>query len=258
MNIPCDEHPPKNLPGQWFPPPIELDTLNNNLKVISMMGGVFLVNNVCTEKDCEKLISAMNLHAIEAPVGVSGYSVDLSQPGSHRATAWAPELRKQLWQKCQMVIEPIRVMNEFTPTDWFALDGRKEWTRWQPVQMSPLLRFMRYRAGGQHYGHYDMGYDYGDGRRSLVSFVLYLTSVKDNTGGATRFLNDGQETIPIRNRNHKDWTRPATSKEVICSVQPIQGTMLFFDHRLCHDVELYTGATDRLIIRGDIVYWALE
>ena len=149
-------------------------------------------------------------------------------------------------------------MSDTTPTDWYALSQRREYRRWRGIAVSPLLRFMKYEAGGEHYGHYDMGYDYGDGRRTLVSFVVYLTTVADNDGGRTRFLRDGQQELPIWQRNHADWRERASVNQILQSVRPQQGAVLFFDHRICHDVEPYTGLTPRIIIRGDIVYLQCE
>jgi hypothetical protein len=138
-------------------------------------------------------------------------------------------------------------------TDWWQ--GDKLRTIWYPVGFSPMLRFMRYDSGGQHYAHYDAGFIYpNDNYRTLQSVVIYLTTNTD--GGATRFIEDNQMHLPVWERNHQDWTREVQPSEVLYSSQPQMGKMLIFDHRLCHDVEMYRGNDPRIIIRGDIVFQA--
>jgi hypothetical protein len=114
---------------------------------------------------------------------------------------------------------------------------------------------MRYDPGGRHLCHYDAGFDYGDGRRTLLSVVFYLTDAPSS--GATRFVRDGQEETPVCARDFGDWTRDTRADEVLFSVHPEVGSALLFDHRLCHDVERWDGPGPRVIVRGDIVYEAI-
>jgi ectoine hydroxylase-related dioxygenase (phytanoyl-CoA dioxygenase family) len=114
---------------------------------------------------------------------------------------------------------------------------------------------MRYEPGGQHHGHYDAGFDYGDGRRSLLSVVFYLTATVHS--GATSFLRDGQQGRPMAERHLGDWVRAARDDEVLCAVHAEPGDALVFDHRLCHDVQRWEGPGPRLIVRGDVVYEAV-
>ena len=64
--------------------------------------------------------------------------------------------------------------------------------------------------------------------------------------------------LRTKDRLFEDWKRQAKPEEVVASVRPEKGKVLFFDHRICHDVEKYLGNKSRIIIRGDIVFWALE
>ena len=190
------------------------------------------------------------------PVSVSGHRDGDTSLGSVRATAWAPSLGRALWERIRAAVPALREMGDRTPTDWYALGGRSAHRRWRAMGVGPVLRFMRYEAGGRHCAHYDMGYDYPDARRSLMSLVAYLTTVPEGAGGRTRIVRDGQEALPVWDRCHDDWTRPVRDDEVVAAVRPVRGDILLFDHRLCHDVEHYTGAASRVIVRGDVVFWA--
>ena len=247
-----------SLPGEWEPPAIELAPPSAALEVEHVHPYARVVHGALTASDCARLIAAMAASGRAAPVSVSGHPTGDTSLGSVRATAWAPELAAKLWAKLAAGIEAERSMDERTPTDWYALDGRLAHRRWRAVGLGPVLRFMRYEAGGRHCAHYDAGFDYPDARRSLMSLVVYLTTVEPGTGGRTRIVDDGQADLPLPARDHDDWTREVRDDEVVTAVRPVAGQVLVFDHRLCHDVERYTGAGSRVIVRGDVVYQALD
>ena len=143
---------------------------------------------------------------------------------------------------------------------------------------------MRYERGGRHLVHHDAGYDYGDGRRTLASVVLYLTGgpepepepgpgsgssgsgsgpetrSRDRRGrglGATRLVDDGQSHLPVWARDHRDWDRDTRPDEVLAAVPPERGAALVLDHRIAHDVARWDGPGPRIVIRADVVYEAV-
>ena len=89
----------------------------------------------------------------------------------------------------------------------------------------------------------------------MLSVVFYLSDASGS--GATRFVRDGQEGLPARERDVSDWVRDTREDEVIARVYPREGEALVFDHRLCHDVERWDGPGPRVIVRGDVVYEAI-
>jgi hypothetical protein len=183
----------------------------------------------------------MQAARVEAPVGVSGYAeAQGGEIGSWRATGWSEPLAAALYARLRPALPCVRFVAE---------------RAWRIAGLSPLLRFMRYPPGGRHLCHYDAPYDYGDGRRTLLSVVFYLSDAA--AGGATRFVRDGQEALPANERRYDDWTRDTRADEVIARVPPRAGSVLVFDHRICHDVERWDGPGDRVIIRADVVYEAV-
>lgn len=242
------------LPGGW-----DLHTNltlygNDNYYVSSLLGpSAFVLNRVLCESDCDRLIELMKSSNIAYPVSIQGNKDTIDdRMGSVRATAWSEHLAHQIWNAIGDKI-PVREMDDYSRTDWWQYGEMHR--RWEPIGVSPLLRFMRYENEGQHYAHYDAGYIYPDTQyRTLMSFVLYLTTNTDS--GSTRFVLDGQDDKRVWERNHNDWTRETRLDEVMFSVYPSKGSMLVFDHRLCHDVEKYTGEGPRIIIRGDVIFKA--
>ncbi|MBS2036723.1 2OG-Fe(II) oxygenase [bacterium] len=256
--------PAGSLPGEWLPPSdlklfpqsqsLELESLEVHTHSLTL-----LAHHVLDPRNCDLLVRAMQSSGAGCAVDVFGFSGDDARGGirtaqteeargSWRATAWSPELAAQLWSLLEPAIPCERLMQDFTATDW------PPHRRWRRVGLSPVLRFMRYESGGQHCCHYDQSFDYGDGRRTLLSVVFYLTEAAPGSGGRTRFVRDGQEETPLLQRNYGDWTRLTRDDEVILGVRPQLGSALIFDHRLCHDVEYYSGATPRVIVRGDVVF----
>ncbi len=246
-----------SLPGEWVPPPLQVEGAACG-SVSQIHECAQVVTGALSPRSCRDLVAAMERSGQASPVSVSGHPLGSGDIGSVRATAWAPELAAELWRCLERFITRQRTMTDFTPTDWYAMDGRLAHRQWRAVGIGPVLRFMRYESGGKHCAHYDMGFDYPDSRRSLMSLVIYLTDIPPGSGGRTRIVHDGQERLPVWSRNHEDWTREVADEEVLVGVTPRMGDVLFFDHRLCHDVEPFQGPSSRVIIRGDVVFEALD
>jgi len=248
------------LPGGYEPkvselPFIYMTKVSGKLDVYP---DAFLLTDVLSADTCDDLVKLMSKAGRFEPVSVQGNKdVKDERVGSKRVTMWSPELALRIWGKMSRFFSD-RVVNEFTATDWWqgGFEGRRNW---EPFGLSPLLRFMQYEKSGQHYSHYDAGFVYPDPNyRTLMSVVIYLTT---NETGGTRLVRDGQVFLPIWDRDHSDWTRETKESEVITEVLPSKGSIFVFDHRLCHDVAVFDGPSDRfpndrVIIRGDVIFKA--
>jgi hypothetical protein len=224
-------------------------------KIHNITPSIKMLNNLLTFQSCDILREMFESSAIAAPVSVNGLQDEVYGKGSVRASGWSEHIADQL---SQVIIRHLGILqcDEHTATDWWQPTGTGELvTSWEPVAVSPLLRFMKYEQDSEHYAHYDAGFFYPDGiHRTLKSLVIYLTT---NEIGATRFIRDGQEDDKVWERNHDDWNRPVREDEVLNASYPKKGKALIFDHRLCHDVQQFQPSTEgevRIIIRGDIIY----
>lgn len=247
------------LPGFW-----DIEEGRTNFRDLNLTFSEPTVSNITPSiqimrdllwpETCNKLIKLFEDSGISAPVSVNGLKDQDYGKGSVRASGWSPYLADQFTKAIIPYLGPL-VCDEFTATDWWQPTDGEHHHYWEPVAVSPLLRFMKYEKDSEHYAHYDAGYFYDDGvHRTLKSLVIYLTT---NDIGATRFIRDGQERVPVYERNHDDWDRRVEDDEVIYSSYPDKGKALIFDHRLCHDVQQYQPSVEgevRIIIRGDIIY----
>lgn len=270
-----DRPPPEDsVPGWWRPPD---DLLPDRAAAAAATSAIAVLHSeridilsswavvtppVLDVDETNRLLDAMRDHATPAPVGVTGA---IGRPnkadgiGSFRATAWSPDLADALWRRLKPAVPSVRFLAPHDATDGYATDTRVGYRSWRVVGLSPLLRFMRYEAGGHHLVHYDAGYDYGDGRRTLLSVVLFLTGDDEPShGGHLRFVDDRQAGFAVWERNHEDWDRPTMPHEVVAAIAPTRGAAVVFDHRLPHDVEPWNGPKARAIIRADVVYEAIN
>lgn len=166
--------------------------------------------------------------------------------GNYRLSNWNPDLANRLWERLQYFFPDHMLCNALSPTD------HDEHSRWRPVGVSPLFRYIRYAEGGKLVTHYDETFIESDERRTLMSLVIYLTS---NHNGATRFIHDEQLGKPMSEYDFSDWDRAGLDEEVDLRVAPQIGNALLFGHRLLHDSEpLKEGDPEKIIIRTDIMF----
>lgn len=196
---------------------------------------------------------------VSAPVTKTGFKEINSAVGSVRTTAWAPKLADSLWGLISPWLTEIRP-TQFTSTDFHQQMSYPLDTTWVPIGISPMMRYMEYSDGGEHYAHYDAGYLYPNQdkcayMRTLKSVVLYLST---NDTGATRLIKDCQDNNPVWERNHEDYTFPVDENYVIYNSFPVKGRAFIFNHRQFHDVSLFKPKDKnekRIIIRTDIIYY---
>ncbi|MBT9582869.1 NAD(+) synthase [bacterium] len=207
------------------------------------------IDDLLSPQECAQIYHEV-LSQAQIPVGVHGRTSDeVRSGGSTRATAHSPVWAAELWRRLAAVIPQLRVLDELSSTDH---GGHPIW---RAVGVNPVLRFICYRQGGQLVPHYDAGFDFQDGRRfTLMSMVVYLNTLSEDAGGQTRFLRDTQRGLPVNERNHEDWERPAKDSEILTGVRPVAGRALLFDHRLLHDGQPYAGQDPRLLLRTDIIF----
>lgn len=215
----------------------------------------YYIQDFLTDEDVVNLINLFDSATVREQVSIQGLKDVECGIGSERTTMWSEELATMLTQKLlNSSINHYYTTNEFSKTDSWQNVPTAENT-WQLVGFSPLLRFMSYLNGGEHYAHYDAGYIYPDSDyRTLKSVVIYLTT---NHTGATRFISDGQDDIKQCDRVNLDWSREVNRSEVDSSSFPKAKNMLIFDHRMCHDVSKFIPEFEgerRIIIRGDLIY----
>lgn len=207
---------------------------------------VQVVDNLIPLRVREVLIQGLRQNAWQA-VGLDGYANQpYEQIGNYRLSNYNEGFAQALWKRLKPFVEIPRRFGPLTPTDH---DGH---FNWRAVGINPLMRFIRYKEGGQLVAHYDASYVESHERRSLMSLVIYLTS---NSSGATRFIRDPQAGKPMDQMNFSDWDRVADTNEVLFSNQPQAGSAILFDHRILHDGQpIDQGEEDKIIIRTDLMF----
>lgn len=230
----------------------DIPTREHNVKVkpfAELDRTALVIPDLVPAEERENILASLD-KANWQPVSITGMSGNW-QPGdpigSYRASNYTQEYADVLWNRIKHAFPNVRVFNDKDNTDW---DDHEEW---EPIGVSPLLRFIKYTEGGWLVVHYDAPYVESDDVRTLQSLVVYLDH-NNVTGGATRYLNDPQAHIPVAQRELKDEQRAANEDEVRIRFAPDNGYGVVFDHRLLHDAELVQGEGQKVIIRTDIMY----
>jgi len=218
--------------------------------VLDLGDSAILLHDVFSSMEVEDLLTILGRQQW-VPVGTDGRrsnaQADRAIGGSWRATAYDSEFALAIWNRIGRFSCSPRIMDDTTATDW---DGTRIW---KAVGVSPVLRFIQYRKGGALIPHYDAPYIYHEGKRTLVSLILYL-DVDECAGGATRIIADPQAQVPVSGRDLADWKRFGTEEEVLCRIPARFGSCLLMDHRVLHDAEEYSGSTQKVILRTDLVF----
>ncbi|MFD3872105.1 2OG-Fe(II) oxygenase [Streptomyces sp. NPDC058623] len=183
------------------------------------------------------------------PVGRDGIAANYTEgdPVAHlRATADSTALAAEFYRRLRTFLS-FEVGSD-DPTD---SDGRP----WKPAAVNPRMRFITYEHGGLLVPHYDSPYFAPDGRRTLLTVVVYLSY--EAVGGETRFIADEQNELPFVQRDFSDWPRPAKPEEILSTHRPEPGDALLFWHRTLHDSAPILEGT-KTILRTDVLYEPID
>ena len=216
------------------------------------------------EEIYKQLLSRTDVQNIINRLESSGefYSVDTQgktseeASGSNRITVHdkllSQFLTKKIWEKLRLT--PL-VLNPYSHVDWGS-DNPECLNYWIPLHVSPVFRYMRYKSDGTHDAHYDSEFKSPDNPliRTLMSGVLYLS----NNACYTRFINDNQDNIKHVDRDLTDWTRHVVDDDIQRRFPSSEGFCLVFPHGKCHDVSPNLSNIDRIVIRFDIFYQAID
>lgn len=125
-----------------------------------------------------------------------------------------------------------------------ALEREADGRHWRPTGVNPRLRYCRYEPGEAFHLHQDGVRHEADGRRSFLTFMIYLDDPSHFEGGATRFFAHG----PGGNAD-------GGSNPVLLEIRPSQGSLILFDHGLWHDgAEVLAGT--KHVLRSDLLFAA--
>lgn len=241
-----------------LPSNINLEEYTETAKITNFkpvkVPAVFNTNPEITSQILEGLKNTFLSQGELYPVGIQGKSDVTTEEnvGSKRITLHSKRLALVL-QPLINHLKPV-VLDDYSPMDWQS-DNPEGYNYWVPLHISPLFRYMEYEEGGLHYAHYDAEYKNPEDplTRTLYSGVLYLT---DNEV-YTRFIDDGQDSLPLMARNLEDHTTPTDLSSVYYFSKSEANSCIMFPHRICHDVSENKENKKRIIIRFDIFFKAI-
>lgn len=108
-------------------------------------------------------------------------------------------------------------------------------SHWRLSGLNSRFRSCRYQQGQAFTRHRDGAHAEGEGRRSLLTLMLYLNDGAEFQGGSTRFYPDR-------------W-----SPEAERNIRPQAGLGIIFDHAYWHDGQAVSEGT-KYVLRTDVMY----
>lgn len=215
---------------------------------VSERNKITLIENILPKSVTTNLFQQINTHEF-IPVGIDGYKKNYKNSdhiGSYRLSFYDDNFAEYLWKKVKLTIDPYYYYTDDVSTDFHP-------TRvYRPIGINPLMRVIKYHDSNNCLvAHYDAPYDFKDGRKTLMSMVIYLTNNIES--GHTRFLQDDQEHISINKRNLYDKKTVGDSHNVLYEFSCIEGNAAIFNHRILHDAAPVENEL-KMIIRTDIVF----
>lgn len=115
----------------------------------------------------------------------------------------------------------------------------EEGQEWRANALNPYLRFCKYRPGDDFGPHNDGRRMINVDEQSFMTVNIYLTTVPEPHGGATRVL----ERCESDTGEHK----------VVGIMQPVEGALSMFRDSLSHDGERLKEGV-KYLLRSDVMY----
>ena len=235
-----------NFIKSCFVSPFESNTLNDYFLKKIPHKTYFDIDETSTDMEYRDIFNSDDINvlidayqkAIKKESNINGY-VENGTGGSLRCSTYSVELATYLWNVLRGNFLSL-VYATHPDTDF------SKGEIWKAVGVNPLMRYIGYENNAKLVPHYDYAYNDSEGRRSLYSVVIYLTT---NDKGATRFLKDEHANNWNKDLNDKDID---FNSKIEFSCKAEAGKAFIFPHHILHDSE----PTDefKLIIRTDIMF----
>ena len=192
------------------------------------LGYCAVVPDFLTPRECRELIALAENKGFRSP------SADYppTYRNNDRLVHDDESLAKHLFERLHAVAPPsMPAPDDVGPGSW-RLDSVNE-----------RLRFCRYTADQQFRIHQDGVHHRAFNRRSMLTFIVYLSDGEDFVGGDTEFFADGPRATPDG----------SDQPEVVVRVRPKMGTLILFEHRIWHAGAKIVSGT-KYILRSDVLY----
>jgi len=130
------------------------------------------------------------------------------------------------------------------PQETFVLDDDdSDAGSWTLDGVNERFRFCRYRESQAFHIHQDGVHHRGDGVKSRLTFMIYLTDGDEFEGGDTLFFAAGPHTAATGEQH----------PPVVARVRPRAGSLIVFDHKIWHAGDVVTRGVKH-IMRSDVLY----
>lgn len=182
----------------------------------------FVIPSLFNQAECESLLSTNIKNSFQKAIA----NYPTYYRNNDRLVLDNEALANELFQKVKPYLPETIELNSLIQSE----NGT-----WQLKELNSRLRFCKYSANQYFHRHLDGVHYRSDTVQSKLTFMIYLNSATEFTGGRTLFFKT------------KD------TDEIWASYIPKQGDLIVFDHNVWHEGEvLSTG--EKFVLRSDILY----
>jgi NAD+ synthetase len=203
---------------------------------------ILKLENVLSSQECDWLLNqSKNQQWINANKYGQVNKSD-TDTFSQRLSIYNELLSYVLYQRISPFLDSIKIFNQPFP----IISNEKN--IWCPVNLNPLLRFIKYKKGHSLVTHYDDTYSYNLFKKTLLTVIIYL----NDSNAKTRFIYDKQHILNDSLKDFNDQNSLSDDNLVLLEFSAKKGDVLIFDHRVLHDAT--SPEDEKIIIRSDIVF----
>jgi len=192
-----------------------------DVEMHSTMAGheVLVLHNVFTLDELEEWLQ------LSRTIKYSEAHVQRAVRNCERVVFSSPALARLMWSRCEAALRSkSALLQQSISKDQAGDFGMSSDGEWEATDLNTLFRLCRYPASGHFAPHTDSSYLESTERRSLLTFMAYLTG--DFQGGCTEFLKP--EAQLSADPSSAELRYHCAERDVEWRLQPAAGSVVVF------------------------------
>lgn len=225
------------------------------LRINSMMDGVYFMDGVLSQEECSKLckvVDASDSLNFWSPHGRENEQIRMYRDAD-TIEVLSSTLAERIWTRIFSLVNDslsLIVADDESDANW----ERELVGPWFPAALNHDLLFAKYPSGGAFAPHTDGRAVHDFNTRSFYSVIVFLNTIPKGRGGGTQFyVNDAvnQLKTSVNSDGKTHWSTDASL--ATAEVDAVAGRLLIFHQALVHEGVPPQAPHFKYIIRSDVM-----